>query len=88
MAGESLAASDPDREPVRSAIDIAREQSWTIRIALASPTIPGDVKSLLLETAATKRHRLEEAGEYEAAVYYDLASTPPLPLRASDGSLR
>ncbi|MBI2592489.1 hypothetical protein HYW36_03380 [Candidatus Saccharibacteria bacterium] len=56
---------------VLSPLDIAREQSGSIAIALASPTFPEEAKEIIRQDTAEKRDRLVEAGELEAADWYD-----------------
>ncbi|OVE78577.1 hypothetical protein BVY00_02445 [bacterium G20] len=51
-------------------LEIAEEQRWTHRIALASPTFPEESKQIIREHVAERHRALEEAGEHEAAAHY------------------
>lgn len=51
-------------------VEIAEEQRWTHRIALASPTFPEESKRVIREYVAERRFALEEAGEHEASAHY------------------
>lgn len=51
-------------------LEIAEEQRWTHRIALASPTFPEEGKAAIREHVAEQHRTLEEAGEHEAAAHY------------------
>jgi hypothetical protein len=55
-----------------SELEIAKEQTGSLWLALASPTLPSEVKGFIRQFAVERRLRLEEAGQYDAAGYYSL----------------